>query len=328
MKKASFVLCLLLCAVSVLYGCGSSVTKGARPDMPAPVSQQEIDANLRAFLGVTDTDTTGDLGNRMPTSESERAAAERLYGRYTDAHNYPHMVVTPTDKTQFTVSVNGEDRTSQNVEVRFPAANGSGKQVIVGTGYDNGYGEYDTEYSAQPSLGAYTATGVATVMSLIDYCEHNADTLGESIDFDIVFVFFGCGTFNGRGAEKYLSDTMTSLQRQNTLVMFEIGNMGGDRLYTYAGETKNAPDSFVRKAAGNAGLRFYTLPDNLPKIDGEYLDDVPYAHFGMMGNVAAFIDGNVPAVRLFSGYYGGFNLSDLERKGKHNVANTLATRLG
>lgn len=320
MKKFMCAVFSLVAALCLLCGCGGGATKETRPDVPARVSEQAIDENLRAFLGVSDTKPNGDVGNRTPTSESERAAAQRLYDRYA---TYRNVRVTMIEDTTFEVKLNNETRTSQNVEVRFAVGEHTQKQVIVSAGYDSAYGDYTAKHTAESASGAFAnGTGVATVMSLIDYCEQNAESLRAQIDFDIVFVFFGCSYLNSYGATKYLSDTMTVLQKQNTMLMINIDKLGGDRTYLYTGEEAKDNRAFLRTVASEQGLTYYDLPDNMPIIEGRYLNDLYYTHFAMLGDHAPFIDLGVPVAYLFSGYYGGFNLSDLERKGKANLGGT------
>ena len=330
MRKATTAVAIFLFAACLLCGCGGKSTGGARPDTAPVVSAQEIDDNLRYFLGVSDQNPSGDIGNRAPTSDSERAAARRLYEKYADVTAYPHMYATNVDDTTFEIQSGNVTRTSQNVEVRFrcaaseqsAAAAETAKQVIVAAGYDNPYGSYNDEYTAPTATGALAATGVATVMSMIDYCEREADALRASLGFDIVFVFFGCANYNARGAEEYLAHTMTALQKQNTLLMVNLDKLGGDRMYLYADEVSTPHEKFLRKTANAQGVQAYALPDNLPIIEGMYREDMYYTHFAMLGSHASFIDRGIPAAYLFGGYYGGFNLSDLERKGKANLIGT------
>ncbi len=330
MKKIVACLAALALAVCVLCGCGEKVTGGERPDAPAFVSAAQVEENLRYFLGITQQNVGGDIGDRTPTSASEKAAAERLYEKYADEKIYPALRVTMLEDTAFEVKVGEQTRTSQNVEIRFnETQNATQKRVIVSAGYDNAYGDYAAEYTGQSATGAFAnGTGVATVMSMIDYCNAHADELREKIDFEIVFVFFGCSAYNSKGAEHYLADTMTATQKQNTLLMINVDKMGGDKMYLYANEVSTAHEKFMRDTASAQGLRIRTLPANMPLIEGTYLNDVYYTHFAMIGNHAPFMERDIPTAYLFSGAYGGFNLSDLESKGSANLGGTAHDTFG
>lgn len=333
MKRFIAAVSALIMSFFVLAGCGGSATGGAERAEPL-ISAESIDENLRFFLGVTDKNLDGDIGDRAPTSESERAAAQRIYDRYADKERYGNLKVTSLDAetSKFEVNVSTgnmqnptEKRSSQNVVIRLPAPeNGQGRQVIISTGYDNSFGKYSAEYDGnRPATGAYdNATGVAVVMSLIDYCSENAGTLFEKIDFDLVFVFFGCSSYNSLGAEAYMDKGMTSHERLNTLMMLNIDRMGGERMYLYTDEVSTPHEKFIRSVANDAGSVYHTLPDNMPIINGMYIDGVYYAHFAMLESHSVFIEHGIPAAYLFSGYYGGFNLSDLEKKGSANLGGT------
>lgn len=322
MKKFVAAIAALIMCACVLCGCGGSATGGKGTDAVITVTGEQVTNNLKTFLGITDANQFGNLGDRTPTSESERVAAERLYNRYADSENYSDITVTPLSETGFDFTVNGKEYTSQNVEIKFSSPKSTGKQVIIGAAYDNPYGVIDAAYAYQTSTGAFeNATGVATVMSIIDYCNANAAELKKTLDFDLVFVFFGCGSYNNYGAKKYISG-MNVAALQNTLVMFNISKLGGEKMYLYADETETSHEKFIRGVADNCNLSFYSLPSNMPIIDGVYLEDVYYTHFAMLGDHAAFMEKGVPTAYLFSGYYGGFNLSDLEKKGSKNLGGT------
>ncbi len=334
MKFRCVIISMLLFAACLLCGCGGSVTGGEGRDVPAPVQSEQIDVNLRAFLGITESNIDGDRGDRTPSSESENYTAKWLVEHFADKTAYPALTVTPLkespdqteDKTRCFITYNEVARPSYNVEIRLAnPGNGIGndfRQVIIGTGYGNLYGNPAEGFEHQSSTGAMqSGTGAATLMSIIDYCSRNAETLFSQIDFDLVFVFFGSSGYNSLGAETYLK-YMEPSERLGTLLMYNIGKMGGERLYLYSGEVQTDQERFLRDTASDWGLRYYTLPDNMPIIDGLYLDGVYYSHFAMLGDHAPFLEQDIPVASVFSGYYGGFNLSDLEGKKGANLGNT------
>ena len=326
------VLCLFAaCALSLCFlcGCGGAPQNGTQNDFNPPVSQDAIAQNFRWFMGISAQNPDGDMGDRAPASGSERNAAQKLYNRFADAEAYPSASVTPLSRTEFTLKASdGSTRTSQNVEVRFRFGE-SGKRVIVGTGYDNPFGTSSDDFIPSVSTGAIeSGTSVATLISLIDWCNQNADTLSASLDFDIVFVFFGCSAFNSMGARAYIEKSMEPSERLNTLLMVNIDRMGGERLYLYADEAKTEHETFLRQTASEQGVSVWALPDNMPLIDGMYIDGVYYTHFGMLGDHAPFIEWKIPSAYLFGGYYGGFNLSDLEVKGQPNLGGTNKDTFG
>ena len=338
-KRVGILLCVALLFLS-LAGCNGRVTGVGKEKAAYAISgaEDKIDANLQYFLGITNDAEYGDMGNRTPTSEAELHAANKLYHHFTGEEVDPDFIPdNPLDerwvtvrsydylevkKQEFSVSIADSKRTSQNIEIRYTgntAHEKHDKQVIIGTGYDASYGSVTESYLWQKSTGALeNGTGVAALMTLIDWCE---DTRPQ-FDFDLVFVFFGCSAYNGFGAEQYV-EKMSGAARLNTLLMVNLHRFGGDRTYLYADEVETAHERFLRSVADDKGLSVYTLPENMPLIDGIYREDIYYAHYGMLGNHAAFLDAGIPSAYLFDGYYGGFNLSDLERKGQKNLGGTV-----
>ncbi len=322
MKKIVFAITALILSAFMLWGCSGEPTVSNRnvvlPSYAVEITSESIDDNLREFLGIN-LSADGIRGNRTPSSESEKAAAEWLYNRYAKDEKYSALEVSLMN---FDFTVNGKKRSSQNVEVRLTGTESEGRQIIIGTSYDNGYGTLDEEYTGnEPSTGAYTATGVATIMSMIDACVLSGK---EIKDKDVVFVFFGCGVYNSYGAEAYIKD-MSSFERANTVEMINLGNFGGERLYVYCDEAETELELSIRAQAANSGMQFYGMPANIPIIsDASYIEGINYVHYGMLSDHAVFMEAGIPSAYLFSGYYGGFNLSELEKKGESNVSGTKA----
>ncbi len=329
-------ICLL---AAFLFGCaGTPTASGKTPQYIAENLESEIDANLQTFLGVSESVPHGNMGNRTPTSEAEHHAAQKLYRHFTGQREnpdydfstgtgeqwiagtqYDHIEVTPLEDTKFEVTTDDEEqRTSYNVEVRYTGGTPHEKQVIVGAGYDTAYGKLADEFHGQLSTGALeNGVAVATLMTMIDYCEKEQPVF----DFDLTFVFFGCSAYNSLGARNYVK-SMEPSKRLNTLLMINLYRLGGDRTYLYADEVPTAHEDFLRGVAEDKGISVYTLPSNMPIIDGTYRTDVGYVHYGMLGDHTMFVSNNIPSAVLQDGYYGGFNFSDVECKGKSNLGAT------
>lgn len=336
MKKFVAIFCTLVLSVCLLCGCGSVVTSEKGYSGGVEISAQDVDDNLQYFLGI-DQSTNGTVGNRYPFGESEKYAAERLYEHFNDKEKYPHLSVNDftfeAKVTTASATMTGTETktvTSQNVEIKIKHPDEDvTKQVIIGTGYGGSYGKLDEEkFTSQAATGAFeSGTGVATVMSLIDYCESHYEQLMKKIDFDLVFVFFGCSSYNTRGATEY-AKSMSGSECLNTLLMFNLHSFGGEQTYMYCDETQTAHETFLRNVATDKGLAYYTLPNNMPLIEAQYFNDVAYTHFGMLGDHAPFFAQSIPTVNIFSAYYGSINLSDLEKKGEKNVRGTVNDTYG
>ena len=325
---------LLLSAFTLLCGCGGVSTLSGKVDRREIVSAEDISRELKWFLGTEDSDK-GNRGNRTRTSKSEREAAEKLHDNFT-SDGYECFSVTPLELTEFDVTIKSSastftgtttqvTRKSQNVEIKFGGNGKSGKQIIIGACYSNSYGSYDSESTGGTSTGAYdNATGVATVLAIMKYFKDNAEYLRANIDFDVTFVFFGCsGEFNSYGATIY-AEKMDSNVRLNTAAMFNISKLGGERAYLYARDYKTEREDFLRSKAADCGYEFYSIPDNMPIIEAEYIEGVGYTHYGMIGDHSVFTEWGINSVSISSGYYGGFNIADAEKKGSINLSGTSA----
>lgn len=342
---------LVMTSLALFSGCGSvSTANGA--ERKVIISEEKIDEELRWFLGISGDGDSGNMGNRTYTSDSEYIAAKRLVERFSyveqdesdgEKEKYKVFSVTPLESTTFDVKITTQAtlmnpatqivRNSQNVVVKFGGGT-SGKQIIIGTGYGNDYGSYDTKvedrdnpenYGKQgSSTGAFASgTGVATVLAIMDYFSEHASEIRAKIDFDVIFVFFGCSEYNSLGASSY-ADGMKPSERLNTGVMFNISRLGGERAYIYANDYKTDREDFLINKATTGGYEFYGIPKNMPIIEAEYIKGVNYTHYAMLGDHAVFTEWGINSVSIRSGYYGGFNLSDIEHSGEKNIAGTAS----
>ena len=325
---------LLIASIALFSGCRSVSTAGDN-ERTVIISEEDIERELKWFLGIEKDGDVGNMGNRTYTSESERHAAEKLYELIAEG-GYEHLTVAPLDSTEFEVTITTAatlnnpatqvKRKSQNVEIKFGGGT-SGKQIIIGTGYGNNYGNYDAKFDETnpgASTGAFdNATGVATVLAIMKHFELNAQQIRDKIDFDVTFVFFGCSEYNSLGASSY-AEKMKPIDRLNTAAMFNISKLGGERAYIYANDYKTERGEFLFSKAKSGGYEFYDIPDNMPIIEAEYIQGVSYTHYAMLGDHAVFSEWGINSVAIRSGYYGGFNLSDLEKSGEKNIAGTSA----
>ena len=341
---------LIMTSLVIFSGC-SSVSTAGDTEPNEIISKEKIDEELKWFLGISGEGDSGNMGNRTYTSESEHYAAQKLAERFSyvekeedgesdsGKEKYKVFSVTPLESTTFEVKLTTSAtlmnpstqviRKSQNVEIKFGGGT-SGKQIIIGTGYGNNYGNYEAKVDADnpesqgTSTGAFdNATGVATVLAIMEYFSDHASEIRAKIDFDVTFVFFGCSEYNSLGASSY-ADSMKPSERLSTAAMFNISRLGGERAYIYANDYKTEREDFLVSKATAGGYEFYAIPKNMPIIEAEYIKDVNYTHYAMLGDHAVFTEWGINSVSIRSGFYGGFNISDLEHSGEKNISGTAA----
>lgn len=322
MIRRLVILFVLAFFVAAALGCGGKRISGSGIATER-VTPSDIDKNLRYFLGVDDEQgnevcTDGTIGDRYPASVSENAAAKKLAEHFGNKEKYGSLRVTDLNSTMFL----SDDKASYNVEIKLdnPYYNGSNR-VLVTASYDNPY-KMGVENIGDYAIGAFAATGTAAVMSIIDHMCGKGQSALKNMDFNVTFVFFGSSYVNATGISRYLTDTVTAEELGNTIAAFDLNNFGGDRLYLYCDDIKTEREELFKNAVAECGAECYTLPVNMPIIDGAYKSGVYFAHSVMFGNSTEFSERGIASFKLFSGYYGGFNLSPIEKRGDVNVLGT------
>ncbi len=300
---------LLIAAVLVVLG-GCGVKSRFAYDAPAEgvLGTDNMDLMLRKFLNISDEHPNGDMGERRPFSESEKAMsehAEKLMLEIADGDEGFDVDVTP-----YGVSGYGETR---NVIAR---KRGTGEEprklVVIGANYDafvkptGGVMSLEDKKTVTESVGAMeNGTGCAVVLALMQYVK------GRSYEFDIEFVLFGDGSYGNTGATRYVSD-MSAVRKENILIMFALRRFGGDNLYMYNEEIKTDYGKYLLDTANENKLGIKALPKQMPVIDASAFPRLPYAHWAMASVHAPFMNEHIPVASVLSGNYETLNLSDAE----------------
>lgn len=199
---------------------------------------------------------------------------------------------------------------SNNVILSFDAKN-TDKKIVIGANYDN---NFDGEYDGAIQTGSSVAILLALAQKFLQV---------KDLPLDIDIVFFGAGFFKGTpyhmGSRQYVEK-----MQGNILMMINLSRLGGDTTYIYSDEVNSIlEDYFLRY--GNLNR----LPKSLPHILGEEgPKNIPYTHYGMIGNHSKFMQEGIPTINLFGGSYKGFFLFDSEGQknilSKDNIQNMLA----
>lgn len=273
--------------------------------------------SVKLFLGINSVTPSGNLGSRAPFSASEKAAADFLleYGNSFLAEDGAKIFNSELQNFSF------DGKNSQNVVITKPSKQENAKQVILTSSYDNAFSlssdaSLSKDIPGSQSYGAMeNATGVAVVMSLMDYY--------SSVDmpFDLVFLFTGASTFNSVGSYRYVN-SMTTTQKNNTLLMLNYRRFGGDNVYLYTDEVKTEHNKFIIDKSSALGTPLKAVPKTIATLPAQYMDTLPYTNWPMIGEHAHFMAKGINVASMFSGNLNSINLSDIETTKSSNLGST------
>ncbi len=193
-----------------------------------------------------------------------------------------------------------------NVEVILKASEATDKQIIVGAHFDSvGEGANDN------------ASGISAMYLAMK------QLVGANLPFNVVFVAFGGEEQGLLGAQNYV-DNMSSIARQNTLVMFNLDSVGGgDNLYVFCENKKTDLADLIIKNASGVQLT------EKPHAVGIYPFD--YYGYGYFETIQAsdhtpFRTVGIPTALFFSGNFAWWNYVESVDESK-NVMNSNADKL-
>lgn len=230
--------------------------------------------------------------------ENQRSAADWLAEKFSALVGFD---VTPTSFGD------GNTILGYNVEVRLKGNGSSEKQIIVGAHYDStGPGANDN------------ASGIAAMyFTMKNLVESNV-----KLPFDVVFVAFGGEEEGLLGSQHYL-DSMSSVDRQNTMVMFNLDSVGGgDNLYVFCENKSTDLANLILKNANGQILE-------KPHAVGVFPVDVygyGYYEFIQGSDHTPFRLQDIPTAMFFAGNFSGFNFVESKDSSK-NVMNSNSDNL-
>ncbi len=279
-----------------------------------PISAEKMELSLKNFLNVTSEHPDGDIGPREPFSESEKKAADYIK-TYAESFKDGDESVYKTTEQSF--EINGE--ASQNIIVNKKGTGSEGKQVIIGTYYDNLISSVTPSLNGKKSEATAGAmengTGCALLLALLDYFKTS------SFSFDLEFVFFGASNPYNYGAGYYVSK-MPQVKIDNTLLMLSLRRFGGDSLYLYTEEVKTAHHEFIKSKAKEQSAELLDTPSYLPVVGTTALTRMPYATWASMGVHSPFFFNDINVANIYSASYDFFFIGDNESGGAANRSNT------
>lgn len=316
-----FVCLALSLAAFASLVCGSFVVSvRAESEKELSFSREEMNTQLRDFIG-----ENGERKDRTPFSEGEKKAAEYLKSVMDGIEGFE----TTLEDFSYSPYPSSPDKKfdSQNVVAVKRSAKKAAKSVVIGTNYDNTYGEFSLpstgRYSSPQVLieaskgdGAYmNGTGVAMLLNLAKRLS------GEQLDYDLYVVFFGAGELWNCGADSFVEKNAADVAA-NAVLMLNFSRLAGDKIYAYSDEVKTAHGDYFAGKAEKSGVKIYSVPNTLPRMPAGYIDGIGYVHLGMVGASASFAARGVPFVNVFGGTFDTFSYGLDESADKKNIAYT------
>lgn len=290
MKKYLLIFLAALLAVLPFVGAvPQSVTAEAASGQSEDYKQSDIYLFVEEFLQ--------DCPSRNG-AENQHAAAEWLAEKFSDLTGNS---ITPVSFGE------GNSILGWNIEARLEGSGVSDKQIIIGAHYDAvGPGANDN------------ASGVAAMYFIMK----NLFESETRLPFDVVFVAFGSEEDGLLGSRYYL-DSMTSADRQNTMVMFNLDSIGGgDNLYVFCENKKtDLADLILENAAGSLVEKPYASGVFPVDVYGygyyEYIQGSDHTPFRLQG---------IPTAMFFAGNYSWYSYTESVDSSK-NVANSNSDNL-
>lgn len=203
MKK--IVLCLV--ALITLFVCINPVAAAAEADTDSSYKNGETYKFMKEFCEK--------FPERIAGSEAMLSVSQYLQQKFDEAL----QGVGKTSLKPFVLEV-GSSKTYVNVVAKIDRSSVSDKQIIVGAHYDS-----QTKGGANDNAG-----GVTALWSLMKRLASNASKLPVSV----VFVAFDAEEMGLYGSQTYVNETMTSAERERTLLMINFDSIAnGDDLYLW-----------------------------------------------------------------------------------------------
>lgn len=297
-----------------VYSAKAEIINEAAETDTVALSSVNMKKWIKAFLG-----EKNERANRTTFSTFEVDAAKWLLetigilGFETEVENFEYVTATMNNKEKITLK-------SQNVIGTLKAENNpNGYQVIIGANYDNDYGKIDTKGEVKESTGSNgvlkNATGVATALSLAEYFSVNPPNV------DIVIIFFGAGEYSQLGSYEYVHKYMNNVSVDKTLLMANISKIGLDKTYMYSDEVSTKHFDFLFNNAKKIG-KFSKIPRNIPIMSISRNKTIPYAHWGLVGDNAVFLDKDINVISFLGGNFSTLNLGNSESSKHGNISNT------
>lgn len=255
----------------------------AVPERPSYRTKEDEENNFYEFLSVRYADYVA--GGKL--SMQRHPYSFEMTQASNSLLGVPQTITVYSDNVIFNIKGKVEDKT-----------------LIIGTFYDNADNK-------KPTGALYSGSGISVCMSLIEHIMQN-DIIPA---YNLKVIFFGSGLKSYRGSYEYLN----KYGAKDVEAFINVYRIGGGETYFYGGETSSAWERmFLDK---NASLK--KMPPNVPVIDAEYIAGMPYAHYGMIGNHAYYIERGIVVGNIWGAYYDPFFMGDYDGKEKIYSEDTI-----
>lgn len=294
---AAFVLISVLCPV--FGGAVAFASNIAENDCEVVGNAESAEIEDGASLDYADSEAYVFLKEFLEAFPNRSSAVHQTQAAQWLASTFDAWLKSYGSDADYTVDTQnyGDDASGVNVTVRFASANplADGRQIIVGAHYDSvGQGANDN------------ASGIAALYLIMQSLSQSF-VAEPSLQpaFDVVLVAFGGEEEGLLGSQGYL-DSMTSSERQNTLVVFNLDSIGGgDNLYVFC-ENKHTDlaDFVLSNATGASNLVEKPYAKGIFALDAygygyyEFVQGSDHTTFRLVG---------IPTVLFFAGNYSGWN---------------------
>lgn len=187
--------------------------------------------------------------------------------------------------------------TSYNVVAKTKNFDSSKKTVLITTGFANHYDGNDFFIGTKAEGALGTAATTALAVKLANYLSKNA----ASNKYNFMFAFFS-GTDEGNfGSQAFIDKYLT----RDVIFVINLERLGCGETYYYTDEASTSHGKYIDTFVRGYGVREFPTTGRvlLPIIT---IKDLPYSHYAILGDVAAFLGADKACLQIMGGDYSRF----------------------
>ncbi|MGN1227167.1 MAG: M28 family metallopeptidase [Christensenellales bacterium] len=265
------------------------------------------DTAYKEYISIDDLET---FLSRAGNNRSAYSRGEKTTASYLAEIMQSLNLSFYNNQTNFLKEFNVGNNKSQNVIGVKKSSNPKAKRVILGAHYDNAYilnGEQTN------SNGVFdNASGVLCLISIMK------ELSSADLPFDLVFIFYGAEETGLNGSKNFVN-SMSSLEKKNTLLAFNFDSIGvGDETYFYSGDSANS----YKKIFKNNTYNINEMPLNKRINILTNFEGYAYTHIGLLSDNSTYLKNNIRCTTFFSGNLTHSGTGYIESSQNDNISHT------
>ncbi|MCH5164316.1 MAG: M28 family peptidase [Clostridiales bacterium] len=251
------------------------------------------------------------LKDRTSFTDAIGLAAEKLASYLSESENlnvdiqhFKKTVTLPQGLAYVT-----KELESDNIVASVKNFDSNKKTILITTNFANHYSDNDFGKGVKAEGALGTAATTALTIELAKYLASL-----ENPEYNYKFALFS-GTDEGNfGSEAYKDKYLDG----DVILVINLERLGCGYTYYYTDEVRTAHGDFIKTVASRAGYKEFPTVGRV-LLDYSTVDDLPYSHYAMRGDISTFLSAGKSCLELIGGEFNG--LGDSERSSVY-VTNT------